>query len=73
MTDDLDAAILKRAEKNWRKVAFIIGSTQHDLADAVTLEAIADRLAKLVEQRRLEVQGDISNWRHSEVRLAQGN
>ena len=71
--DDLDAAILRRAEKNWRKVALIIGVTHEDLAGAVTIEEIADHLAKLVQQRRLDAQGDISNWRHSEVRLPQGN
>jgi hypothetical protein len=32
-------------------------------------EDIAERICALVEAGRLEAQGDLSKWRHSEVRL----
>lgn len=34
------------------------------------LELIANEIARLIEDGRLEAVGDIANWRRSEVRLA---
>jgi hypothetical protein len=70
----IDDAVLAVADERWHKVAMIIiraaerlgsqlpqGDAGHDL--------IAQRIAALVEDGRLIAQGDISRWRHSEVRL----
>lgn len=67
----IDAIVLSRAQPNWRKVAMMIslamrraGRDDEDFANAV-----AARIVALVESGRLEAQGDLSNWRFSEVRL----
>jgi len=70
----IDEAVLAVADEHWHKVAMMIvraaerldsqlpqGDAGHDL--------IAQRIAALVEDGRLVAQGDISRWRHSEVRL----
>ena len=69
--DRIDAIVLSRAQPNWRKVAMIIskvtrraGRDDEDIANAV-----AARIVALVAAGRLEAQGDLSEWRFSEVRL----
>lgn len=69
---DIDDAILTVAREQWRKVAFIIATVVHacnDQAEEDDYNLVASRIAALVEDGRLESQGDLSNWRHSEVRL----
>jgi hypothetical protein len=70
--DDVDALILSFAQVQWRKVAMIMGK----VADACSpdggeadLHHIAERICALVEDGQLEAQGNLSMWRHSEVRL----
>jgi hypothetical protein len=72
--NELDRWILARAQVQWRKVAYIIASVGHEV-NATTdaeYEAIAGRIAALVRIGRLEAQGDLARWRHSEVRLPGG-
>jgi len=70
----IDEAVLAVADEHWHKVAMMIiraaerlgsqlpeGDAGHDL--------IAQRIKALVEDGRLVAQGDVSRWRHSEVRL----
>ena len=74
MTHDLDEAILSVATNNWRKVAFVVAKTQHELEDAgitVSYDAVAERVKALVDNGRLEGQGNLDRWRFSEVRLPQ--
>jgi len=71
--DELDQLILARAQPQWRKVAYIIASIGHDL-NATTdeeYEALAARISALVKAGKLEAQGNLAKWRHSEVRLSQ--
>jgi hypothetical protein len=69
---DVDRLILSFAQVQWRKVATIISkavdASGRGRGDA-ELHAVAERVRALVEDGRLEAQGDLSKWRHSEVRL----
>jgi hypothetical protein len=68
----IDAAILRAASKNWRKVALVVGTAMGSLPGRV--QGIPDvfyaqRVAALVSQGRLEGRGDPSCMRYSEVRI----
>jgi hypothetical protein len=72
---DIDAAILALAKVLWRKVALIIGQASKQVGadfgardDAYDL--VAARIGQLVSDGRLIAQGDLTKWRHSEIRLA---
>ncbi|HEY2546761.1 MAG TPA: hypothetical protein VGI46_11900 [Candidatus Acidoferrum sp.] len=77
MTDEaIDQAILSILSEvggRWRKVASVIAR----VADAATIdspdgderyERVARRIEALVSDGRLIAQGDMGNWRYSEVR-----
>ena len=75
MTDsEIDDAVLAVAEESWRKVAMIIIKTAERLGSDLPEgddghHLVALRVAALVRGGRLAAQGDIKQWRHSEVRL----
>jgi hypothetical protein len=67
----LDERILFFTRVEWLKVARVLGDVRRDysgkgneISDA-TLQA---RLRALIDDGRLEGAGDVSRWRHSEVR-----
>jgi hypothetical protein len=71
---EIDSAVLAVTEARWRKVVMIILKAAERLGpDLPEGDAghsmIAARIAALVAAGRLASQGDISRWRHSEVRL----
>ena len=69
---EIDDAILAIAHGNWRKVAMIVATVVHgrdEKAEADEYELVAERIVALVKAGKLEAQGDLSDWRHSEVRL----
>lgn len=69
---DIDALILLFAREQWRKVAMIISIVLDESgrrAIDVDEHAVAERIRALVDQGQLEVQGNLSDWRHSEVKL----
>jgi Protein of unknown function len=69
---DLDALIFGETDKCWLKVARIVGNVFQTLDTRcvrLPMDTIAARIAKLVEVGRLESQGNLTMWRHSEVRL----
>lgn len=73
----LDAAVfgcLANANGRWRKVAMVIGQAADAVdanfpADQAGHELIARRIVSLVEAGRLVAQGDITRWRHGEIRV----
>jgi hypothetical protein len=78
MNDELiDKAIfsvLSESLGHWRKVAFVVGSVANSMGDVSAYgdegyETIARRIELLVSEGRLLAQGNIKNWRFSEVRL----
>jgi Protein of unknown function len=69
--ESVDHLILSFAQVQWRKVAMIIAK----VVDAsgrrggdAELHDVAERIRALVDDGRLEAQGDLSKW-HSEIRL----
>jgi len=82
ITDEvIDETILSRlmdAEGRWRKVAFVIVHVMRALQDELpdddeSYERIARRIESLAKEGRLIAQGDVKNWRLSEIRLARPN
>jgi hypothetical protein len=69
MIDDLDVLILSLATDQWQKVAMMMGRVlQTHTESNMSADAIAARIEALVQAGRLQGQGDLSSWRHSEVR-----
>ena len=68
---EIDAAILSSADDRFLKVAWVIIETANRLGvKSQNTRRIVKRLAVLVEQGRWVAAGDITRWRHSEIRLA---
>ncbi len=68
----IDQIILSVTVPRWQKMAMILWRAVkrgEELALGVTDEMFAARIQDLVEADRLEGQGDLRRWRHSEVRL----
>jgi len=73
-SSQIDDAVLRVAQPSWRKVAMIIVKTVDRLGSELPEgdgghHLVAQRIEALVSAGRLIAQGDISLWRHSEVRL----
>jgi hypothetical protein len=71
---DLDNLILSIAASHWQKVAMLIFKvTQADSFSAIEsddeFEVVASRIKQLVADGKLAAEGDLSQWRNSEVRL----
>ena len=68
----IDGLILSAATGQWSKVALIVGKVLticHNNVVKTSEHAIAGRIQALVDEGKLEAQGNLSLWRHSEVRL----
>ncbi len=68
----IDAAILANASNRWLKVARVIMRTEDALREhypKLSYVFHAQRLIKLVEEGRLESQGNLAYMRFSEVRI----
>jgi Protein of unknown function len=67
----IDRMVQRFAKPNWLKVARIIadvlGACERRQMDT-SADAVADSIRFLVEQGKLEAQGDLARWRFSEVR-----
>ena len=75
---DIDAAILSVATASWRKVAFIVGRAREQLGgefaqDEAGYQIVATRIQALAADGRLASQGDLTQWRFSEVKLPSSN
>src|SRR5581483_10118890 len=71
---EIDKAIMAAVSKHWRKVALIIVTVSGKglgEADRSEYDAIAARIEALIEQGKLQCQGNPKWWRRSEVRLPQ--
>lgn len=68
-SEEIDTQIVDAAGKHWRKVAFIVAKVGQTNGD-VDYSVVADRIRELVREGRLLAQGDLADWRRSEVRLA---
>jgi len=73
-SDAIDQQLMICAGNRWQKVAMIIVRAHLTLEPdypEFTYEAIAERLYTLVAANNLEGAGELTRWRHSEVRLPQ--
>jgi hypothetical protein len=74
---DIDDAILQSARLRFKKVAKIVWDAATrlygDKCGNDEYYLIADRIEVLVDEKRLDAQGDLKNWRHSEVRKPEGS
>ena len=73
-TSQIDSVILSVVGEHWTKVAMVIARVAnamgHDLPPGDEgYEEISRRIEALVDDGRLAAQGNIKNWRSSEVRL----
>jgi len=72
LDSQIDDLILSAVPTSWVKVAFVIGKVdmefRKDLRRDIELDLIAERIEALIQQGRLESQGDLEKWRFSEVR-----
>jgi hypothetical protein len=69
---DLDQIIVSALNLRWQKTALVVAKALErcrELALPVSAEVLGARLQGLAESERLESQGDLHMWRHSEVRL----
>jgi hypothetical protein len=66
---EIEKIILSFSKKDWLKTAMILAETLRE-CDA-RYEEIAAKLGKLCDLKQLESRGDLTKWRHSEVRLPQ--
>jgi hypothetical protein len=73
MNDALDALILSSASERWQKVARIVAVVSERAGNGPNFDAIAARIRALVEDGKLQPEGDLSRWLHSEVRLPQSS
>ena len=69
----IDEAILSFVGLHWRKVAIVIATVADkkngDLPQGDdSYQVVARRIEALADDGRLEAQGNIENWRFSEVR-----
>src|ERR1700704_622209 len=68
----IDELILASACQRWLKVARIIMGVLKACKKGkidIRIDAIAKRICAMVEQGKLQSQGNLSRWRHSEVKL----
>ena len=73
-SDEIDRVILSLAREKWQKVLMIVARSLDALGremDDDGLHCVGQRVVALVQAGKLEAQGDVSRWRHSEVRLPQ--
>jgi hypothetical protein len=71
-TADLDSLIFSELEQEWLKVARIVahvGRLCEARAFPISHEIIAARIRELEQIRKIDSKGNLSMWRHSEVRL----
>ena len=73
MNDPFDTLILSSASDRWQKVAKIIAVVSERVGNGPHFDAIEARIRALVEDGKLQAEGDLSRWRHSEVRLPQSS
>jgi hypothetical protein len=73
-TSDIDRAVLSVVRPGWRKVAMVLAQAADRLGSELPegdagFEMIGRRVEVLVRSGGLVAQGDVSDYRHSEVRL----
>ena len=71
----IDKALMSHSAGNWQKVAMVVVGAMYAYPDK--FEEIPDffygqRISALIASGHLEADGDVSDMRHSEIRIARG-
>jgi hypothetical protein len=69
---DIDAIVLSTMKPHWQKVAMVVARSLElcrERALPIGAEVLGARIQALAESDRIEGEGDLRKWRHSEVRL----
>ncbi|SDT25899.1 DUF3658 domain-containing protein [Bradyrhizobium canariense] len=69
---DIDSIIFSLLTSRWQKMAMVVGKAVgrcKERALPIGDEVLGARIQALAESDRLDSQGDLRKWRHSEVRL----
>jgi hypothetical protein len=69
---DIDSVLFSVMRWEWRKVALVVAMASgrcKELGLPIGDAALAARIQVLAETGRIEAEGDLRKWRHSEVRL----
>ncbi|MCP5005234.1 MAG: hypothetical protein GY941_15060 [Planctomycetes bacterium] len=69
----IDTALLKNIDTNWRKVARVVGTTMMDLKNrfiGIPDVFYAKRIQYLKDRNLFESQGDLNRMRYSEIRYS---
>ena len=70
---EIDRVILSLVTSRWQKTAKIIAVSVDEIEPSHPdsfANKVAKRIEYLVVAKQLESQGDLSRWRHSEIRLS---
>jgi hypothetical protein len=72
--DERIVSMLSTVNGRWRKVAMVVGKVAEAMGNDLPegdegYQQVARRIEVLVGEGRLVAQGDLKNWRFSEVRL----
>jgi hypothetical protein len=72
--DERIVSMLSTVNGRWRKVAMVVGKVAEAMGNDLPVgdegyQQVARRIEVLVGEGRLVAQGDLKNWRFSEVRL----
>jgi hypothetical protein len=73
---EFDEAIISVLTRRWQKTAAVIAKTVELCRTwniQIDYEIVGARLCALEDERRLQGQGNLEMWRHSEVRLPDGH
>lgn len=73
MDNAWDDLIFSETCERWPKVARIIGRVSDRVPNGPHFQEITARIQALVNDGKLEAQGDLSRWLYSEVRLARSS
>jgi len=70
--EEIDSMLLSQASSQWRKVARVVGFSMMDFGDKydeLPDTFFLERVISLVEEQKLESDGNLKKMRYSEVRL----
>lgn len=70
--NQLEEMVLSFVKADWRKTALVIANVLHQCEDRgiqMPSDWIFQKIVDLCESGRIESQGNLSDWRHSEVRI----
>jgi len=73
LTDsEIDELLFAQLNGRWQKVAMVVAKAMEPY-ESWDEERIGQRILALIRSGKAEHQGDVRDWRHSEIRLKQSD